>query len=168
MMARFFPEPYENELIFYVYMRYAFALGYCYKEMRKDLCMKEKSLGKISPLLGGQLNILYRGMPEDYKYTMDDLIEQHTILPFCRPFVSSKNYLTIKNGIKYNIPQAVNVIKSSYDAGLKYCKKCVEEDKKSMGEAYLHKGVEQVVKKVEELGYKMMTPIVESKSLAGF
>ncbi len=29
-------------------------------------------------------------------------------------------------------------------------------------------GIENVVKKVKELGYKMMTPIVESKSLAGF
>ena len=29
-------------------------------------------------------------------------------------------------------------------------------------------GMEDVVKKIEELGYKMMTPIVESKSLAGF
>jgi catechol 2,3-dioxygenase-like lactoylglutathione lyase family enzyme len=29
-------------------------------------------------------------------------------------------------------------------------------------------GIEGVVKKVEELGYKMMTPIVESKSLVGF
>ena len=29
-------------------------------------------------------------------------------------------------------------------------------------------GIEEVVKKVEELGYKMMTPVVESKSIAGF
>ena len=29
-------------------------------------------------------------------------------------------------------------------------------------------GIDGVVKKVEELGYKMMTPIVESKSLIGF
>ena len=29
-------------------------------------------------------------------------------------------------------------------------------------------GMEQVVNKIEELGYKMMTPIVESKSLVGF
>lgn len=29
-------------------------------------------------------------------------------------------------------------------------------------------GMQEVVKKIEELGYKMMTPIVESKSIAGF
>ena len=29
-------------------------------------------------------------------------------------------------------------------------------------------GMEQVVEKIEELGYKMMTPIVETKSLVGF
>jgi catechol 2,3-dioxygenase-like lactoylglutathione lyase family enzyme len=29
-------------------------------------------------------------------------------------------------------------------------------------------GIEDVVRKVEELGYKMMTPIVESKSIPGF
>lgn len=92
-----------------------------------------------------QLMKLCNHLPISSTLTPDDLIDQHTFLPYYAPFISEERYQQLKtemtgnNGssIYMKLGKTASTIKSP--VMLRYCHDCIKEDELKCGEVFWHR-----------------------------
>ncbi len=137
-MTRYFPEPYPNESIQSIIVRYARRYGYdSYYYVLANIYGEEYKGKKVNPLFGQNVSRLIENLPEKCCYTIDELICKHTAAPFYKSFMDDEKYEELIESIKYDTQNVNRMIKCNHNI-LCFCHKCRSEDKKYYGESYLH------------------------------
>lgn len=143
-MIGHFPTPLPDELLYSLCARYSNQVQYPSKESI-NLELFGTSRGPVAIHLPVKLGHLSANLPPNYCYTVDQLIDNHTLFNYYAPFIP-KNRVdrlrqTMKAG-KGNIITHVSGISAStikpYEY-LRYCPVCAQEDKKIFGEYYWHR-----------------------------
>lgn len=142
-MNLYFPEPYEDEILYSTIARYHYYVGnnntkYTIRELFGTEAIiptieLTSNLKKFCKYIGNSI------------YNLDYFINKHTNLPFYAPFLKLDNRVNIREmminsdgkGIYAKIGITAGGICTK--RGLYYCPQCVIEDVKNVGEAYFHR-----------------------------
>jgi len=146
-MIEYFLDPYPEELLYSVCARVSDQVQYPNrKDVLHELFGKDDAIPVVD--LPCYLGYLVDNLPFGHTYTVDSLLNQHTLFPFYAPFlpqdrrqrlceqmISSNAY-----GIHRLIGNTGNVAsKLSLPPWFRYCPTCVEEDRARYGECYWHR-----------------------------
>ena len=142
-MSLFFPEPYEDEILYSVISRYHYYVGNTnVKSTFKELFGNINKVPTIE--LSCNISDICR-LINNSKYNEEYLIWNHTNLPFYYPFLNTSNQNEIIEMMKRNNAQGI-YDKIGIIAGgicrkkdLYYCPECAKVDFKKFGEAYFHR-----------------------------
>ncbi|MEP0791961.1 TnsD family transposase [Funiculus sociatus GB2-C1] len=109
----------------------------------KELFGNKRIVARVE--LPGHLNDLVTALPPGGYYTVDRLIENHTLLPFYSPFFPRELISLVREEMRGSNQQfsyghlgllAGHIQMFTY---LRFCPLCVQEDKKQFGECYWHR-----------------------------
>jgi len=84
-------------------------------------------------------------LPPGYSYDADYLINNHTLLPFYEPFLPDERATQIRRGMREHdgpkIHTRVGIVASGVSSNrrLRFCYRCVEQDRDEFGECYWHR-----------------------------
>jgi len=102
-MLACFPHPYPDEILYSLYARYSYRMRF--PNLR--LVIKE-IFGSVVPLSITEppqnLNHIVGRLPPGYFHTVDDVIDQHTIFPFYKPFLDQESIQQIRDSISGAVP----------------------------------------------------------------
>ena len=140
-MIAYLPELYPDELVYSWFCRYYAHSGYItYKSALEDILYKRHNnpskefLGRLSSQMSQAIQ---------RKYTLEDLIQEHTMLPQYARFISLEEKKNAIYHIGYDFCDAHHLFailpRHESDAFLKYCPLCASEDRRKYGEAYWHR-----------------------------
>ena len=142
MSIAYFPRLYEDELLFSVFSRFYRHGGYLsFKDAAKELF--------INPKLRIEKEFVKNLKPEIIKLltqdiTLDNLLEKHTMYPFYGRFINpEKRKMAYKALVSmegdfsklFGVPQ----LRNGEQRFIRYCPKCVIEDRQRYGETYWHR-----------------------------
>jgi TniQ/Tn7-like transposition protein D len=152
-----FPDPYPDELLYSICARYSDRMQYPYAHAIIVDLFGRKGFLAITDL-PSHLGRLVTNLPQKDYYTVDNLIDNHTLFPFYAPFI----HFSFR-------PKQIRVCMEGYESQqiypliglrlcgvdlqewLRFCPLCIEEDRRAFGECYWHRvhqipGVEICVK----------------------
>lgn len=139
-MISYFPEIYEDELVYSWFARYFAHSGYpCYVNALEDLFIKRNCAADIEFI--GPINQEAKSIMESI-CTMDKLIFEHTMFPQYARFLDSDRQkiaiesLIVGRGDPHNL---LSVPTSSSTRVVRYCPLCAQEDREKYGETYFHR-----------------------------
>ncbi|WP_081751109.1 TnsD family Tn7-like transposition protein [Paenibacillus sp. FSL R7-277] len=139
-----FPFLFPDEILYSAFSRYHRDSGSeNHKQTVEDLFGNRNVCASL--LLPSHLRALCDRMPIGSKITPEELIANHTFLPYYQPFISdSRNKEMIEIMISENGPttymqlgRPASTVK--IEEVLKFCPTCVEQDRDLYGEAYWHR-----------------------------
>lgn len=143
-MLAFFPSPYPDELLYSVIARYQLRLG---SHNAKSLvaAVFDSSTASAVVDLPSRLNALHLNLPKGTLNTPAKLINDNTLFPYYRRFLSSRRASSIvdmmcdshDNRIHTSIGISAGSIPQIHR--LRYCMECIEDDEKLYGEPYWHR-----------------------------
>lgn len=141
-MIEFFPDPYEDELLYSTIARYHYySAGKDYKNTLKELFGTNSMV--LSIVFPNRLKYLSSQLRSKC-YTADFFIDNHTLFPLYAPFLNNNDCKMARNAMRnYNkggygvLGIAASVTKKKSE--VYYCIKCLEEDRKKYGEGYYHR-----------------------------
>lgn len=143
-MLTFFPEPYEDELLYSVLARYHIRSA---NLSAKHTLMELYGCTSVtaSMELPGNINTLSNSLPKSFSFSAEDIIFNHTLYPFYSAFMTEKRakevYELMLGNEGSKIFSAIGAsnkqIKSNQN--LRFCKDCVKEDIVKYGETYWHR-----------------------------
>lgn len=142
-MLGFFPTPYPDELLYSVCARYAKRVKYPNKQAVIVDLFGKRGLSAILDF-PTRLDQLLASIPY-HLYTSDELIDNHTLLPFYEPFLDPSRVQGIRmqmkelrdNRLVATLAKNVHQIKTpDY---IRFCPCCVEEDTEIYQEPYWHR-----------------------------
>ncbi|WP_102398906.1 TnsD family Tn7-like transposition protein [Haloimpatiens massiliensis] len=142
-MITFFPNPYEDELLYSVFSRYHIKSGnISFTETIKDLFGTSNSTASFE--LSTNLDKLIENMPVNSKYKVEDFTYNNTLYPYYSAFLSKERAELIYNlmrssegtGIYLKTGANIGTLKQKY---FKFCSQCLKEDMFKYGEAYWHR-----------------------------
>jgi hypothetical protein len=143
-MIHFFPQPYEDELLYSVLARYHIRSGNISpKATMKELFGSNTATAIID--LPSNLDNLIENMPVTARYTAEKLIFNHTLYPFYSIFLPQERAELVLNSMKGNnggdIHTRAGISASSISSKqyLQFCPKCLNEDREKHGEFYWHR-----------------------------
>jgi len=143
-MIGYFPDPYPDELFYSMCARFADRMQYpSRRAVISEIFGCENAIA-IAELPTRLDNVIATLRPEHY--TADDLIDQHTLLPFYGPFMPSEWLNRLRADMRSN-SNGVGIYRRAGIAGchlpwpewLQYCPLCMGEDKQHFGEPYWHR-----------------------------
>lgn len=143
-MLAYFPTPYPDELLFSVLSRLADTMDY---PRHADLSRAIYGRSKLKIPLDFPicLEALIAALPPGHSLTVDQLIDEHTLLPFHQPFLAAKRAKKLRevmagdNGAgiyNYAGTLAGPVPTPKY---LRFCYDCVRQDREDYGQCYWHR-----------------------------
>jgi len=142
-MIGFLPEPYPDELLFSVISRYAELTNY--QNVRRLNMELFDSRGLQLPVaIPANLASLVAKLPIGHNFSVERLINEHTLLPLFAPFISRQRYQLVRNDMKANrAAQAHGRLGINNFKGLlkffRYCPQCVTDDRRNYKETYWHR-----------------------------
>lgn len=143
-MLGFFPDPYEDELLWSAFARYSDQVNFPNKvNVWRDLFGVSYTPRSIE--FPTRLNLFVNNLPCNHSYTADYLIAKHTLLPFYSPFLAperlEKTLQIIKEGADESGTQPISFGTSPIRSveTLRYCPLCSQEDYEKYGEYYWHR-----------------------------
>lgn len=139
-MISYFPEIYEDELVYSWFARYFAHSGYpCYVNALEDIFIKRNCAADIEFI--GPINQEAKRIIESI-CTMDKLIFEHTMFPQYARFLDldrqkiATESLIGGGGDPYNL---LSIPTSSSTRVVRYCPLCAQEDREKYGETYFHR-----------------------------
>ena len=97
-MLGYFTCHYPDELLYSLCARYSDEMRY-----PKKFIVFEALFGYRGPVpsidLPGRLGILAARLPSEYEYTVDDLIEKHTLWPYYSAFLAPEKACAVREGM---------------------------------------------------------------------
>lgn len=140
----FFPTIYEDELLYSAIARYHQRSGNIDTQNTLIDLFSTVNIA-VSVFLPSHIDTLIENMPINCEYTSNDIIKNHTLLPFFIAF-SSKNLSDhliklMKGDIGGNTYSKIGIIASDLKLNeyFKFCPKCLSEDIEKYGETYWHR-----------------------------
>lgn len=141
-MIGFFPQFYNDELVYSLLSRYYMGSGYLtYRDAAEDLFINRNlvpSIEFIDNLKPEIIQLITRGK------SMDAVIQQHTMFPYYGRFVSMDKRVQAVKKMKsmdkdYRNLLAISVYKKESYRCLRYCPVCAKKDRQMFGETYWHR-----------------------------
>jgi Tn7-like transposition protein D/TniQ protein len=146
-MLECFPDPYPDEILYSVWARYSDQVRYPTKQAISHTLFGKSSGRRIRAILDlpCHLGHFFDNLPLGHQYTIDFIINYHTLLPLYAPFLPPERVSSLReqmitgngSGLYRRLGIASSRIPSL--AWLRYCPACVEEDRKKFGECYWHR-----------------------------
>lgn len=140
----FFPNPYEDELLYSVLARYCIQSGNPNSIQNFDDMFGTRNV-IASIELPGKLDALISSMPLTAQYTSDYFIFKHTIFPYLASFVPEERAKeaieNMKEGDVANVYNMMGLTASNiyHNKYFRFCSKCIQEDINEHGETYWHR-----------------------------
>lgn len=141
-MLDFFTNPYKDELIYSTIARYHFYSGNVdYKDTIEECFGKRTMIPTFE--IGGNFKYLAKVLGK--KYSWDNLINEHTIMPYYELFIDEnlkeKAIDEIKNRGSYSIYTRLGIIAGGIckKDSIFYCPVCAKNDLDNHGEVYIHR-----------------------------
>lgn len=138
-----FPPPHPDELFYSICARYGERVRYSSPYfVLEDLFGTHTA--KIGVDLPTRLDSLVAALPPEHPYTVDRFIDEHSLLPFYRPFVPIERYTKLRQEMGADgasLYGRLGLVASSIDPPkyLRLCSRCVAHDRIEFGEAYWHR-----------------------------
>ncbi len=143
-MIGYFPTAYPDELLYSVCARCFDRLCYPSKQsIVQELFGTRTVLACVE--LPSHLDALIAALPAGHHYTTDQLIDNHTLLPFYGPFLPSDRLNRIRqdmhgnNGPTIHMRAGIMASRVPLPRWLRFCAFCVHEDRKQFDECYWHR-----------------------------
>lgn len=143
-MIGFFPDPYPDELLYSICARYSSRLQYPQvKSVASELFGSKCATAVIE--LPCYLNHLISVLPSGHKYTIEQLIDNHTMLRFYSPFLTEfrvKRLVDSMSGLNdFPVYSCLSLYHGGIESSewLRFCPKCASEDLENIGELYWHR-----------------------------
>lgn len=143
-MMTFFPTPYKNEVLYSILARYHLRSGNTsYKATMTDLYGDYDVTAVMD--LPANINRLIKNMPTGNKYTVEYIINNHTLYPLYASFLPLERAEKVFNSmVKSNggdIYSRAGLMASSITMNryFKFCPQCMKEDLENYGEYYWHR-----------------------------
>lgn len=141
-MLSCFPDPYPDELLYSVCARYGHHLQFSNRRnVAQDVFGKVMTASIDFP---GHLDALIANLPSGHLYTVDQIIDGHTMLPLYRPFLEETRYgrlrismFNSRDNVHLRIGVAASRIRNPL--WLRFCPRCIETDRTEFGECYWHR-----------------------------
>lgn len=147
-MIRCFPDPFPDELLYSLWARYSDRVRY---PSERRILLELFGSDKILPIvdLPRHIGLFIGQLSIDYKYTIDDFINHHTLFPLYSPFMSQERAAALREqmieskseGLKKGFYRRFGMTNSlvSRILWLRYCPMCWQEDRTKFGKAYWHR-----------------------------
>lgn len=142
-MIGFFLDPYSEEIMYSVIARNAAALNF--PNLRSvGITYFGEAYSIATVALPCRLEYLVTHLPPGTVYTVDKLIDEHTLLPFFSPFLPQGRVTQLHNDMSgacgMGIHMRAGVMASSVPMPviLRLCPTCAEEDREQYGEWFWH------------------------------
>lgn len=143
-MIGFFPDPYPDELLYSACARFGDRSGYRnVATAARELFGSQTGIANIG--FPNRLAHLISVLPSGHGYSADKLIDDHTLLRFYSPFISTERVNVIREEMagtqenRIHSRLGINAGRLSMPPKLRFCPECVKEDRRSYGEAYWHR-----------------------------
>ncbi len=143
-MIGHFPTPYPDELLYSTCARFSERLQYPNKKsVLRELFGTDTCVAVVD--LPSHLDHLVKSMPTNSRYSVQELIDRHTMLPYYAPFLSPITVERLRRQMKGSHGSSVHnrcgVMASRVRPfqWLRYCPECTREDRGLFGEAYWHR-----------------------------
>src|SRR2546421_1522831 len=129
-MLEHFPDPHPDEMLYSVWARYSDHVGYPHlTDALQDLFGNRD----VQPIvdLPCHLEYFFHQLPYGHTYTIEDLINRHTLLPFYRPFLPQDRVDQVQEqmlkGYIRTLHQRAGVVTGGMSSPLwlRYCPLCV-------------------------------------------
>lgn len=138
-MMGFFTDPYPDEILYSTLARYARRVNYSSKQ---DISVDLFKVigGAVSTTFQTRIGALVDQLPRNHRYTPEQLIWDHTILPLFSPFLEAdgaQRLLDSMKGVPTGRPAQFKHIRWPYV--LRYCPLCAESDRSQFGQAFWHR-----------------------------
>ena len=143
-MIAFFPDPYPDELLYSICARYSDRMQYGNKEYTNQELFGSRGI-TTSVDLPSHLSYLLSVLPSGHCYTVDRLIDAHTLLPFYSPFLPFERVNRIREDMQTGNSSALHKCSGITPSSVRspnwfrFCPLCTEEDEKQFGERYWHR-----------------------------
>jgi hypothetical protein len=139
-----FPDPYPDELLYSVCARFHDRLQYPNKKnTMRELFGDEAAIATVG--LPSNLGTLVSLLPPGNSYTVDRLINSHTLFPFYAPFLDPKQAQQLwadmsgARGSAIYMRSGVMASTVHPPEWLRFCPLCAQQDKEQVGEYYWHR-----------------------------
>ena len=135
---------YPDETIYSWSARYADRLSYSNREHSVQALFGH-GIYRIAVDCPGHLESLVARLPDGHVYTVSRLIEEHTLVPFYRPFLPRHRVVHLQRemarakGPGRFLRGGVAKVRVPVHRHLRFCPVCVEEDRRTYGEPYWHR-----------------------------
>src|SRR5215207_8392223 len=143
-MIGIFPDPLPDELLYSVCARFHDRLQFPNrKSVLSELFGTTNSLAIID--LPCRISNLVASLMPSHSYTVDQIICDHTHLPFFGPFLPLERTIQLRDdmrgagGLKVYRRSGVMASRIPTPERLRFCPLCKEEDRKKFGETYWHR-----------------------------
>lgn len=143
-MIGYFPDLYPDELLYSACAR--FQERGQFPNKKSMLCQLFGTINSTSTIdLPCHLSNLIANLPLGHSYTVEKLIDAHTLLPFFSPFLPCERTSQLREGMKgsggLTIHKCSGIMASriSTPTWLRFCPRCKDEDRKEFGETYWHR-----------------------------
>lgn len=145
-MLSFFPTPYPDELLYSLINRYHVRSG--------NLSLKQTLLELLGYIpqqlfnlaLPTNLEYLVKHLPVASTHHLDNLIQQHTLYPFYKSFLTDSEAWLLKDRMRKKLGNSIFAIAkipllhSEHSRHfLRFCPTCLKQDIEKYGEAYWHR-----------------------------
>ncbi len=143
-MIGHFPTPYPDELFYSICARFDERMRYPeYYQSAKVLVSEYPSGIRID--LPNNLNHLIAALPPGHRFSVDQLIDQHTFLPFYSPFLAADRCAALRHQMmvgnrrtmRSHLPPWERTV--ALPAWFKVCWACIDDDRARFGECYWHR-----------------------------
>ncbi len=144
-MLLFFPPPYPDELLHSTFARYQIRSGNLSGKQNLTELLSYVSTQPYQVLLPSNLNYLVKHLHPRAGLNLVTLIENHTLAPFYKNFLSPKEACQLVQAMetksKPSISEIAKLPSPEYltHSFLKFCPACVERDYTTLGETYLRR-----------------------------
>jgi len=143
-MIGYFPEAYPDELFYSICARFSDKMQYPKRYVALQELFGTRGVRAIVDL-PSHLETVLKRLPPGHHYTINTIIDYHTLFPFYRPFLKPDGQQRVRECMQNNAGQVIHALLGSthstlYSLGcLRFCRSCVEADKKLFGECYWHR-----------------------------
>jgi hypothetical protein len=143
-MIRHFPTPHPDELLYSVCARFQDRVQYRNKmSVGHELFGNKRASATVD--LPCYLDYLCRALPSGHSWTVNRFIEEHTLFPFFRPFITFEQGKCVRDNMAGGNSLTAKLVSGSAASGirmpdwLRFCPQCAKDDKRYFHEPFWHR-----------------------------
>lgn len=143
-MIGFFPDPYPDELLYSVLARFQARAGYLpLKALVRHMFAADSAIPVLE--VPHRIQILVSLLPPGHWYTVESLIQGHTIMPLLQPFMQPDRVQRLITHLRSSDRSKTRIRYGFQDSSvplpkwLRFCPVCLTEDQERFGEPYWHR-----------------------------